>query len=97
MIMIVIVIIIIIIMLFNMTRLHPNRPTTLLQIWYAYDKDHMGALRIKNTSESDPHSYEVTLNKSMSKIRLWKENLQLWQAHQTVETVLFDVRDVVSA
>ena len=25
-----------------------------------YDKDHMSALRIKNTSESDPHSYEVT-------------------------------------
>ena len=25
-----------------------------------YDKDHMSALRIKDTSESDPHSYEVT-------------------------------------
>ena len=27
-----------------------------------YDKDHMSALQIKNTSESDPHSYmyEVT-------------------------------------
>ena len=25
-----------------------------------HDKDHMSALRIKNTSESDPHSYEVT-------------------------------------
>ena len=25
-----------------------------------YDKDHMSALRIKNTSESDPHSYEIT-------------------------------------
>ena len=27
---------------------------------YVYDKDHMSALRIKNTSESDPRSYEVT-------------------------------------
>ena len=26
----------------------------------AYDKDHMSALRIKPTSESDPRSYEVT-------------------------------------
>ena len=25
-----------------------------------YDKDHMSALRIKNTNESDPRSYEVT-------------------------------------
>ena len=25
-----------------------------------YDKDHMSALWIKNTSESDPRSYEVT-------------------------------------
>ena len=25
-----------------------------------YDKDHMSALQIKNTSESDPRSYEVT-------------------------------------
>ena len=25
-----------------------------------YDKDHMSALRIKNTSESDPCSYKVT-------------------------------------
>ena len=24
-----------------------------------YDKDHMSALRLKNTSESDPHSYEL--------------------------------------
>ena len=29
-------------------------------IWCVYDKDHMSALRIKNTSESDPLSYEVT-------------------------------------
>ena len=28
--------------------------------WCVYDKDHMSALRIKNTSESDPRSYEVT-------------------------------------
>ena len=27
---------------------------------YVYDKDHMTALRIKNTSESDPRSYQVT-------------------------------------
>ena len=25
-----------------------------------YDKDHMYVLRIENTSESDPHSYEAT-------------------------------------
>ena len=25
-----------------------------------YDEDHMSALQIKNTSESDPRSYEVT-------------------------------------
>ena len=25
-----------------------------------YVKDYMSALQIKNTSESDPHSYEVT-------------------------------------
>ena len=29
--------------------------------WCVYDKDHMSALWMKNTSESDPHSYEVTL------------------------------------
>ena len=29
-------------------------------IWCVYDKDHMSALQLKNTSESDPHSYEVT-------------------------------------
>ena len=28
--------------------------------WSVYDKDHMRALRIKSTSESDPRSYEVT-------------------------------------
>ena len=28
--------------------------------WCVYDKDHMSALRIRNTSESDPRSYEVT-------------------------------------
>ena len=27
--------------------------------WCVYDKDHTSALRIKNTSESDPRSYEV--------------------------------------
>ena len=34
-------------------------PTNVL-IWCVYDKDHMSALWIKNTSESDPRSYEVT-------------------------------------
>ena len=29
-------------------------------MWSVYDKDHMSALQIKNTSESDPRSYEVT-------------------------------------
>ena len=29
-------------------------------MWRVYDKDHMSALQIKNTSESDPRSYEVT-------------------------------------
>ena len=28
--------------------------------WCVYDKDNMSALRIKNTSESDSRSYEVT-------------------------------------
>ena len=27
---------------------------------YVHDKDHMSALLIKNTSQSDPRSYEVT-------------------------------------
>ena len=26
-------------------------------LWCVYDKDHMSALRLKNTSESDPRSY----------------------------------------
>ena len=30
-------------------------------IIYVYVKDHMSALQIKNTCESDPRSYEVTL------------------------------------
>ena len=29
--------------------------------WCVYDKDHLSVLRIKNTSESDPLSYEVSL------------------------------------
>ena len=28
--------------------------------WSVYDKDHTSELRIKNRSESDPRSYEVT-------------------------------------
>ena len=28
--------------------------------WCVYDKDHMSALRLKNTRERDPHSYVVT-------------------------------------
>ena len=39
--------------------------------WYVYDKDDMSALRIKNTSESDPRSYEVT-NKAQKKF--WASN-----------------------
>ena len=36
-------------------------PVMTKMTWWVYDKDHMSALRIKNTSElSDPHSYEVT-------------------------------------
>ena len=37
---------------------HPQ--TNLFLQLCVYDKDHMGALQIKNTSESDPRSYEVT-------------------------------------
>ena len=43
--------------------------------WCVYDKDHMSALWIKNTSESDPHSYEVTYtvtNKAQKKF--WDSN-----------------------
>ena len=29
-------------------------------LWCVHDKDHISALRIKNTSKSDPRSYEVT-------------------------------------
>ena len=29
--------------------------------WCVYDKDHLSVLRIKNTSGSDPLSYEVSL------------------------------------
>ena len=32
----------------------------MTKMWCVYDKDHMSALRIKNTSESDPRSYEAT-------------------------------------
>ena len=47
--------------------------------WCVYDIDHMSALQIKNTSESDPCSYEVTLavrNKAQKNIlRLqWDSN-----------------------
>ena len=34
----------------------------------AYDKDHMDALQIKNTSESDPRSYEVIESVNILKI-----------------------------
>ena len=37
-----------------------DRVTSCLALCVLYDKDHTSALRIKNTSESDPHSYEVT-------------------------------------
>ena len=37
------------------------------QTWCVYDKDHMSALGIKNTSESDPGSYEVVTNKAQKK------------------------------
>ena len=38
--------------------------------WCVYDKDHKSALRIKNTSESDPHSYEV-INLSKAQKNFW--------------------------
>ena len=31
-----------------------------MRTWFVDDKDHTSALRLKNTSESDPRSYEVT-------------------------------------
>ena len=34
--------------------------STKLYMWSLYDKDHISELRIKNRSESDLHSYEVT-------------------------------------
>ena len=42
-------------------RVTSNRAFYLV-IWHVYinDKDHTSTLQIKNTSESDPHSYEAT-------------------------------------
>ena len=45
-------------------------------MWCVYDKDQLSALQIKNTSESDPHSYEVTeavTNKAQKK-KYWGSN-----------------------
>ena len=35
-------------------------PTMYMMTLCVYDKDHMNALQIKNTSRSDPRSYELT-------------------------------------
>ena len=32
----------------------------MILLWCVYDKDHISALWIKNTSESDPLSYKVS-------------------------------------
>ena len=40
--------------------LAPNLTTACLLTLCVYDKDHTSALRLKNKSESDPRSYEVT-------------------------------------
>ena len=38
-----------------------------------YDKDHMSALQLKNTNESDPPSYAVTLISMQLQIKLRKK------------------------
>ena len=56
------------------------------------DKDHMIALQLKNTSESDPHSYEVTLavtNKAQKKF--WgSSRIQTHDLHNTSTIALLE-------
>ena len=59
-----------------------------LQLWgmaqllmkCVYDMDHMHALQIENTSESDPHSYEVT--KAVAKKAQWDSWVQSIEASE---------------
>ena len=44
-----------------------------------YDKDHMSALQLKNTNESDPRSYAVTLISMQLQIKLRKK---IWDSNR---------------
>ena len=51
--------------------------------WCVYDKDHMSALRVTNTSECDPRSNEVTVTNKAQK--------KFWGSNVVVVVVVIDV------
>ena len=63
--------------------------------WCVYDKDHMSALRIKNTSESDPLSYEGSCKESPEKIVRLQRDSNPWPPRYRCDALPTEVWSLV--